>query len=117
MSLTKDEVVEALRPVQDPELRRSIVELGMVREVTVDGTSVGVQIALTIPGCPLKEEITTAVDSAVSLLEGVDDVLVEFTVRVCMAIRRLPQVRTQRLDIPRGGSCHSPRLTTLPGCY
>ncbi|MEE2769098.1 MAG: Mrp/NBP35 family ATP-binding protein [Actinomycetota bacterium] len=80
MSLTEDEVVEALRPVQDPELRRSIVELGMVREVNVDGTSVGVQIALTIPGCPLKAEITTAVNSAVSLLEGAEDVLVEFTV-------------------------------------
>ena len=61
MPISQAQVVEALRPVQDPELRRSIVDLGMVREITVTGTSVGVQVALTVPGCPLKAEITGAV--------------------------------------------------------
>ena len=64
MPVSQAEVVEALRPVQDPELRRSIVELGMVREITVTGASVGVQVALTVPGCPLKAEITAAVEMA-----------------------------------------------------
>ena len=78
MPVSQAEVVEALRPVQDPELRRSIVELGMVREITVTGASVGVQVALTVPGCPLKAEITGAVERAVATLGGVDHVAVEF---------------------------------------
>ena len=78
MPVSQAEVVEALRPVQDPELRRSIVELGMVREITVTGASVGVQVALTVPGCPLKAEITAAVEMAVADLGGVDHVAVEF---------------------------------------
>ena len=39
-AVTPDAVIEALRPVQDPELHRSIVELGMVRDVVVDGPTV-----------------------------------------------------------------------------
>ncbi len=62
-AVTEAEVVEALRPVEDPELHRSIVDLGMVREVAIEPTaSVGVQIALTVAGCPLADEITSRVD-------------------------------------------------------
>jgi len=79
MAPTPAEVTEALRPVQDPELNRSIVDLDMVREVTVEASSVRVLVALTIPGCPLKAEIRERVTSAVAELEGVDDVQLEFT--------------------------------------
>ena len=54
MTVTETQVLEALGPVQDPELRRSIVDLGMVRGIQVDGPRVEVQIALTAPGCPMK---------------------------------------------------------------
>ncbi len=79
--VTEDQLIEALRPVQDPELHRSIVDLGMLKAVQVgtDGT-VGVLVALTIPGCPLKGEITRRVDEAVTTLDGVDRVDLEFTV-------------------------------------
>jgi ATP-binding protein involved in chromosome partitioning len=80
MSVTEDAVVEALRPVEDPELHRSIVELDMVRSVRIDGPRVDVQIALTVPGCPLRGEITRRVDEAVTALAGVDDVVLDFTV-------------------------------------
>ena len=66
--LTPAAVTEALRPVQDPELHRSIVELGMVRDVVVDGTRVSLTVVLTIPGCPLKGEITSRVNSALAEL-------------------------------------------------
>jgi ATP-binding protein involved in chromosome partitioning len=78
--VTEPQVVDALRPVQDPELRRSIVDLGMVREIHVDGPRVTVQVALTVPGCPMKAEIQESVASAVTALEGVDATAVEFTV-------------------------------------
>jgi len=78
--VTEAAVVEALRPVEDPELHRSIVDLGMVRGVTFDGPSVSVLIALTVAGCPLKSEIQRRVTGAVTALDGVDTVALDFTV-------------------------------------
>jgi ATP-binding protein involved in chromosome partitioning len=81
MPATRDEIIEALRPVQDPELHRSIVDLDMVRQVDVadDGT-VQILVALTVPGCPLRNEITHRVDAAVLAVNGVTGVSVDFTV-------------------------------------
>ena len=57
-TVTEADVIEALRPVEDPELHRSIVDLNMVRNIDIRGNGVvGVLIALTVPGCPLKNEI------------------------------------------------------------
>ena len=80
MAVTEAAVVEALRPVEDPELHRSIVELDMVRSVVVDGPRVDVQIALTVAGCPLRNEIDRRVTEAVRALDGIDDVTLDFTV-------------------------------------
>jgi ATP-binding protein involved in chromosome partitioning len=78
---TADQVVEALRPVEDPELHRSIVELGMVRDVEISSDGdVRVLIALTVPGCPLRNEIQNRVAGAVRPLPGVRDVDLDFTV-------------------------------------
>ncbi len=77
---TEAAVIEALRGVDDPELHRSIVELDMVRGVQIDGSRVGVTVALTVAGCPLRTEITKRVTDAVSPLEGVGAVDVELTV-------------------------------------
>ncbi len=79
MSVTEADVIEALRPVEDPELHRSIVELDMVRTVSIDGGAVSVLVALTIPGCPLKNEIQRRVTEAVGALDGVDTVALDFT--------------------------------------
>lgn len=79
MTITRQDVIEALRPVQDPELHRSIVDLGMVRDVTIELPVVSVQIALTIPGCPLKAEIQQRVSTAVTALSGVERVELDFT--------------------------------------
>jgi ATP-binding protein involved in chromosome partitioning len=78
--VSRDEVIEALRPVEDPELHRSIVDLDMVREIDVHDGTVGVQVALTVPGCPLRNEIQRRVTGAVSGLAGVGTVEVDFTV-------------------------------------
>jgi ATP-binding protein involved in chromosome partitioning len=79
VAISAEQVTEALRPVQDPELRRSIVDLGMVKDITIDGGAVTVVVALTVPGCPLKNEITTRVTEAVTAL-GAAPVKVDFTV-------------------------------------
>ncbi|MGI9032880.1 MAG: Mrp/NBP35 family ATP-binding protein [Acidimicrobiales bacterium] len=77
---TEAEVLEALRPVQDPELQRSIVDLDMVRAIDVDDGRVGVTVALTVAGCPLRAEITDRVTRAVEALDGVRNVDVDLTV-------------------------------------
>jgi ATP-binding protein involved in chromosome partitioning len=80
MPVTEGQVLDALRPVEDPELHRSIVDLDMVRSIAVDGTSVGLTVALTVAGCPLRSEITRRVETAVTALDGVDSVDLDFTV-------------------------------------
>jgi len=80
MTVTEAEVIEALRPVQDPELHRSIVDLGMVRSTAIDGGHIEVGIDLTIAGCPLRAEIQNSVTDAVTALDGVNVVTIEFGV-------------------------------------
>jgi ATP-binding protein involved in chromosome partitioning len=80
MPVTEAQVLEALRPVQDPELHRSIVDLDMVRSIAVAGPQVAVTVALTVEGCPLRSEITRRVDTAVTALDDVDAVDLDFTV-------------------------------------
>ena len=78
---THEQVIDALRPVEDPELHRSIVDLGMVRDVRIDpdGT-VGITIALTVAGCPLRNEIQNRVGGALATLPGVTGHTLDFTV-------------------------------------
>ena len=79
--LTTEQLTEALRPVEDPELHRSIVDLGMLRSATCDDDGVvTVGIALTVPGCPLRNEIQRRVSDAVTALGGVREVRLDFTV-------------------------------------
>jgi ATP-binding protein involved in chromosome partitioning len=80
MVVSEDQVIEALRPVQDPELHRSIVDLGMVRTITISDADVTVQVALTIAGCPLRNEIDSRVRDALVALDGVKTSAVDFTV-------------------------------------
>jgi ATP-binding protein involved in chromosome partitioning len=77
---TEAEVTEALRPVDDPELHQSIVDLGMVERVEVAGDAVTVRVLLTVPGCPLRAEIERRVTNAVGPLPGVRSVKVDLGV-------------------------------------
>src|SRR5882672_7259173 len=79
---SNDEVREALRAVIDPELRRSIVELDMVRSITVhDSTGVvDVTVSLTTAGCPIRNHFEDGVAKAVRRLDGVTGVNVDFDV-------------------------------------
>ena len=80
MAVTEAEVIEALRPVEDPELHRSIVDLGMYRGASIDGGHADVRIALTVAGCPLRSEIQQRVTDALLALDGVAAVTLDFTV-------------------------------------
>jgi ATP-binding protein involved in chromosome partitioning len=79
-TLTPELVIDALRPVHDPELHRSIVDLDMVRDVSINGGAVSLTVTLTIAGCPLRNEIQKRVDDALVKLPGVESVALNFGV-------------------------------------
>jgi ATP-binding protein involved in chromosome partitioning len=86
---TEATIRECLAGVLDPELGASIVELGMVGAVRVDGTRVEVEVALTTVGCPLRAQIERDVAGAVRSLEGIDEVDVVTSVMDADAKREL----------------------------
>src|SRR5205085_11843773 len=79
---TTDQVTDALRAVIDPELRKDIVELGMVRSIDFfdEGARVDVVVSLTTAGCPIRSHFEEAVAKSVGALEGVQHVNVGFDV-------------------------------------
>ena len=80
-SPTKEQITQALTAVIDPELRRSIVELGMVRSIAIgEQGQVDVVVSLTTPGCPIRSHFQQAVAEQVGRLEGVSGVAVDFDV-------------------------------------
>lgn len=72
-------VLEVLRPVQDPELQKSLVELNMIRNVQITGGDVRFTLVLTTPACPLREFIVEDCQKAVKQLPGVETVEVDVT--------------------------------------
>ncbi len=78
---TRDQVLDSLRAVIDPELRRDIVELGMVRTIDIHANGVvDVKVSLTTAGCPIRSHFQTGVSDAVRALEGVSGVNISFDV-------------------------------------
>ena len=81
MSVTENQVMEALSQVMDPELNHNIVELGFVQELEIADDFVHLEIQLTTPMCPRADEIVDSIRTAVRAIKGVREVEVE---RTCM---------------------------------
>lgn len=79
MALTTESILEVLKPVQDPELQKSLVELNMIRNVSVENGNVSFTLVLTTPACPLREFIVEDCKKAVKSLGGVESVDIEVT--------------------------------------
>jgi ATP-binding protein involved in chromosome partitioning len=78
--LTKENVLEALSLVKDPDLGRDIVSLGFVKDLKVDGNSVSFNLELTTPACPAREEFRTVCVKAIrENIDGVGEVKMEMT--------------------------------------
>ncbi len=69
--LTQQTILEALQPVMDPEIDMSVVDLGLIREVAIEGDAVEVKMVLTVPFCPLADFIVDQVRQAVAAVPGV----------------------------------------------
>jgi ATP-binding protein involved in chromosome partitioning len=82
MSLTRNDILEALRQVQEPELHKDLVTLNMVRDITIEGGNVAFTVMLTTPACPLKGQIEQESRQAVMKLPGVKAVNVKLGAEV-----------------------------------
>jgi len=79
MTIGRDQVTQALREVFDPELGMSVVDLGLIYDVLIDGGRVRIVMTLTTQGCPLHDSMTEWVRQAVGRIPGVDEVEVAIT--------------------------------------
>jgi ATP-binding protein involved in chromosome partitioning len=83
MSVVSEQAVtNALRTVNDPELHKDLVSLGMIEKIVIDGSIVNVKVELTTPACPLKGKIEGDVVAAVMKISGVSQVVVTFGAQV-----------------------------------
>ncbi len=71
--LTQEEIMAALRPVIDPEIGLSVVDMGMIRQIVIEDSAVEVKMVLTAPGCPLAAMITEQVRQAAAAVPGVKE--------------------------------------------
>ena len=76
---SRDEVLEVLRTVEDPELGMDIVDLGLLYEVEVENSTAKITYSLTSMGCPAGPLIAQDIDSAARQVEGIEDVELELT--------------------------------------
>ena len=103
--LSREQVLEALGRVIDPELRRPVTELDMVRGVEIDGGAVTVTIALTVVGCPLRSSFEEQVSTHVASLPGVASVELRFDVmtpdeRAVLTTKLRGGVETRGVQLP-----------------
>ena len=104
----RDQILAALANVIDPELRKPVTELDMVRDIAIDGGDVTVTIALTVAGCPLRSSFQDQVHQFVSAVDGVESVRLEFDVMtpderaaLTTKLRGGTQERTKGISIDR----------------
>lgn len=76
-TITKEEVIEALRDVYDPEIPINVVDLGLIYDCQVDGGDIDIRMTLTFAGCGMGPYIAQQAEWRVAEIEGVDDVNVE----------------------------------------
>lgn len=75
--VTEEQAREALKQVEDPELGLNIIDLGLVYDVDVEGSTVNVRMTLTSPGCPVGPQILNGSKIVLQDLEGVENVNIE----------------------------------------
>jgi ATP-binding protein involved in chromosome partitioning len=118
VSVTREQVVDVLRTIQDPDLHKDIVTLGFVKDVTVDGETVDFTIELTTPACPVKDEMKAEAERKVAALPGVRTARAKMTADVRarggFGRQAVPGIRTiTAVGAGKGGVGKSTTAVTL----
>ena len=83
MAITKEQITDRLRTVNDPELHKDLVTLNMVKAVSIESGKVDLTIELTTPACPLKDQIRSEIEAALRVLgDEIKEIDIEFTANV-----------------------------------
>src|SRR2546423_3087765 len=82
MTFTEQDVLAALRAVEDPDLHRDIVTLGFVKDIRICGGAVAFKVELTTPACPVKDALQEQARAVVAAIPGVEAVNIEMTAQV-----------------------------------
>ncbi|HEY8401088.1 MAG TPA: Mrp/NBP35 family ATP-binding protein [Cytophagaceae bacterium] len=91
MAITQELVLKALSTVEEPDLKKDLVTLNMVKDIEIEGDKVSFTVVLTTPACPLKELIrTSCVDAVKRLVSDASEVVVNFTSEVTTARNQAP---------------------------
>jgi ATP-binding protein involved in chromosome partitioning len=114
MEANRDEILRALERVIDPELRRPVTELDMVRDVDIEGGDVSVKIALTVAGCPLRSSFEQQVQDVLCDVPGVERVRLGFDVMT--AEERQALTTKLRGGAPERGITLDPATRVLAVC-
>lgn len=102
--ITREQIIEVLRPIEDPEVHRSIVELEMVRSIEIQGDHANIEVALTIAGCPLRNKIDSDVRGALNSLSGLKSFHLSFGAMTDEERQRFAQkVRGEQVASTPGG--------------
>ena len=104
----RDAVLNALRVVVDPDLRKDIVSLGFVKDLTIADGRASFTIELTTPACPAKDQMRDQAAAAVRAVAGVSDVKVQLTAKVRAAV--FPEAGRPRSQ--RVAAIHLTSITT-----
>ena len=80
--VTQEQVLQALSKVMDPELRKDLVSLNMIKDIAIKGSEVAFTVELTTPACPLRTQIQKDAENAVLAIDGVDSVKVTMGAKV-----------------------------------
>src|SRR5579871_5853915 len=81
-AVSEQQILDALRVVEDPDLHRDIVALGFVKDIKICDGNIAFKIELTTPACPVKDLLKMQAQKAVSELPGVTHVAIEMTAKV-----------------------------------
>jgi ATP-binding protein involved in chromosome partitioning len=98
--VSASQVLDALRPIIDPDFQKSIVDLGFIKDLKIDGAAVAFSIELTTPACPVKAEFERAATERVEALDGVDRVAVTMTANTRQAARTGGGEGQQTVSLP-----------------
>ena len=77
--ISKNDVLEALNEVEDPEMKISVIDLGLIYDVKIENTHAEIDMTLTSPGCPIAPELMAAVHRAALDTQGLESVHVNLT--------------------------------------
>ncbi len=95
-TVTREQVLDRLKTVKDPELHKDLVTLNMIKDVAIDNGRVHVHVELTTPACPMKDQIKKDIETALHTLPGIKNVDLEWSAQVRSsrpASKQLPGVK------------------------